>query len=381
MKLAYTTTFDAQDIHNWSGTPYHMSQALIAEGIAVDFIGSLKRHLPRFFKLKQTYYKLIADQRESPRFNITAAKYYSQQVSKQLATRNDIDAIISPLINPIAYLQTDKPIILWTDALYSALVGFYPPFNHHSAQTIAQGNAITSAALARCQLAIFSSEWAAHSACELYGASKEKIRVIPFGANLTDSPGEEEIKQIIKNRREDKIKLLFLAKSWERKGGDIVLAVAEALHKAQVPVELTIVGIQPKLSSPYPSYIKPLGFISKHDPQGKLRLREILSQTDFLFVPSRAEAYGIVFCEANAFAIPCLSSYVGGISTIIKNNINGMTFALDATIDVYCDYIVKTWQDRLQYQALAFSSFNEYKNRLNWSHAIKTLKNYINEVI
>jgi glycosyltransferase involved in cell wall biosynthesis len=375
MRIAYTTTFDANDIHNWSGTPFHMSHALAEQGIDVEYIGSLKRKLPPFFKVKQTLKKYISDQRESPRFNVTAAKFYSEQVAKQLSGKS-VDAIVSPLINPIAYLDCKQPIVLWTDALYAAILGFYPAFAYHSANSVQHGNAMTAECLARCKLAIFSSDWAANSAIELYGASKDKVRVVPFGANLQQSPNPDDVRISIKQRANDKIKLLFLAKSWERKGGDIVLAVAKALHEAGHPVELTIVGYTPKLDI-IPPYSKCLGFISKHQPAGKQRLQQLLSETHFLFVPSRAEAYGIVFCEANAYGVPCLSTHVGGISTVIKNNINGMTFALDASVNVYCDYIVELMRDRKRYEDMALASQNEFVTRLNWQAASSNVKNML----
>ena len=277
MRIAYTSTFDSQDIHNWSGTPYYMAKALAHAPFSVTYIGSLKRTLAPFFKAKQVYAKYIQQQRESPRFNIVAAKAYSPQVALQLSTLA-ADVIISPLINPIAYLDCKQPIILWTDAVYAALVGFYPPFASHSASTILQGNAITQACLSRCRFAIFSSEWAADTAIHFYGVSKDKVKVIPFGANLDSYPSLLKAKEFIAQRSLKKIKLLFLAKSWERKGGDIVLAVAKALYQAGYPVELTIVGYQPPALTPAPPYVTCLGFISKHTVAGKTKLQQLLAE-------------------------------------------------------------------------------------------------------
>lgn len=379
MRMAYTTIFDASNVHNWSGTPFHMSRAFAERGIEVNYIGKLKRQLPRFFKLKQIYKKYLSDQRESPRFNVHAAKHYSQQVAEQLKTLS-ADVIVSPLINPIAYLDCKQPIVLWTDALYAALIGFYSPFSAHSSSSVAQGNIVTAECLSRCSLALFSSDWAARSAIELYGVAREKVNVIPFGANIDTCPTPEEMQNMIKQRSQDKIKLLFLAKSWERKGGDVVLAVAKALYEAGYPVELTIVGYQPPNLDPIPPYVKSLGFISKHGPDGKNRIQTLLSETHFLFVPSRAEAYGIVFCEANAFGVPCLTTYVGGISTIVEDNVNGMTFALDASIENYCNYIVNMMQDRNRYNELALSSYHAYKTRLNWEVATEKAKQLIQTI-
>lgn len=380
MKMAYTTIFDAKNVHNWSGTPYHMSRAFAEQGIHVDYIGSLKRKLPPFFKVKQVFKKYLSDQRESPRFNIHAAKNFSAQVAERLE-KIAADVIVSPLINPIAYLNCKQPIVLWTDALYAALIGFYSPFSAHSSASVAQGNTVTAECLSRCKLALFSSDWAARSAIELYGVHREKVKVIPFGANIDSYPNPEEMQHIIKKRARDKIKLLFLAKSWERKGGDVVLSVADALHKSGYPVELTIVGYQPPNLKPIPPYVQLLGFISKHTPDGKNRIQALLAETHFLFVPSRAEAYGIVFCEANAFGVPCLTTYVGGIGTIVKDNINGMTFALDASSKSYCDYIVNLMQDRNRYEELALSAYHTYQTRLNWQAATLQAKKLIEEII
>lgn len=381
MRIAYTTTFDARAVHNWSGTPFHMANAFQEAGVDIDYIGNLKRNLPRFFKARQLFRDIICDQRESPRFNCFSAQAYSQQVAMQLKKLN-VDAIVSPLINPIAYLDTHKPIALWTDALYAALVGFYPPFSKHSARTIMEGNAITQECLARCRLAIFSSDWAARSALELYGTSREKVHVVPFGANLESEPTYPAIQEYIANRDPKKLRLLFLAKSWERKGGDIVLKVTHALHAAGYPVELTIVGYHPPelKNNNYP-YIHTLGFISKRSPLGKAQIESLLANTHFLFVPSRAEAYGIVFCEANAFAVPCLTTYVGGIGTIVKDNFNGLTFGLDDKIQTYCERIVALWESEQRYKELALSSYNEFTTRLNWKVAVGRVKELLGECL
>ena len=379
MKIAYATTFDARDVHNWSGTPYHMSHTLKNAGVEIEYIGSLKRKLPPFFKWKQVFKKWACDQRESPRFNRFAANHYSQQVMQQLKSLS-VDAILAPLINPIAYLDCKQPIILWTDALYAALLGFYPPFFYHSPSSMQQGNEITAACLSRASLAIFSSDWAARSALELYGISKEKVKVVPFGANIDSYPNYSDIQTIIKKRSCHTIQLLFLAKSWERKGGDIALAVAKTLHDAGHAVKLTIVGYTPTLEKSLP-YVDCLGFISKQSPEGQTKIKALLSNSHFLILPSRADACPMVFAEANSFGLPCLTSYVGGISTAITNNINGMMFALDAPTTTYCDHIVNRMQDRKGYETLALSSYNEFITRLNWKVATEQVKKYIKERI
>jgi hypothetical protein len=72
---------------------------------------------------------------------------------------------------------------------------------------------------------------------------------------------------------------------------------------------------------------------------------------------------------------------VGGISTIVKDHINGMTFGLNATVDEYCHYIVNTFSQPNQYQTLAHASRNEFDTRLNWKIAANNVSNMISELI
>lgn len=379
MNLCFTTTFNGQDIHNWSGTPYHMSRAFIENGHSLEYIGNLSRQLPVGFKLKQ-FFKKLCGQRESPRFNQFVAKQYSAQVATQLRNKK-FDAIISPLLNPIAFLNCEQPTVLWTDALYAGLLGFYPGFARHSANSIRDGNAISEAALKNCRLAIFSSDWAARTALEIYGADEKKIKVVPFGANIECHHTENDIRLMLTSRPRDRVKLLFIGKHWHRKGGDIVFQIAKALHASGQPVEVNFVGCQPPAGVEIPPYIFCHGFISKRTPDGMNKIKKLFSESHFLFVPSRAEACAIVFAEANAFGLPVLTSYVGGITTVIKNNINGMTFSLDTNEKIYCEYITQLMQNYTHYETLALSAFNQYQTRLNWKVATETVTEIIKKTL
>jgi glycosyltransferase involved in cell wall biosynthesis len=362
--------------------PFYMSQAFEEQGHTLERLGGLKRRLPPFFKLKQAWKKQTCGQRESPRFNITAAHHYSEQIAQNLAHSNT-EVVISPLVNPIAYLDCKQPIVLWTDALYASLIGFYPAFSNHSASSIQHGNTITRECLDRCQLALFSSDWAARTATEIYGISQDKVKIVPFGANITQAPTKEDIPIFLKKRSPQVIKLLFVAKRWDdpRKGGDIVLKVAKALHENGHAVELHCLGRYSKKNTEALPYVRLHGFVSKHTPEGRQKIANLYASAHFLFMPSRAEACAMVFAEANAFALPCLTSHVGGISTVVKNNINGMTFGLDSSIETYCDYITNLMDNYDEYEKLALSSFNEYETRLNWKVATARATELIQKII
>ncbi len=380
MKIGYATTFDSQDVDNWSGTPFFMANGLKKQFIHFSYIGKLKRRLPINFRLTQLWKKFRYGERESPRFNCVAAKKYSLQLERKIA-EIPLDVIIAPQINPIAYFNGKTPLILWTDALYAGLSRFYPGFTRHSESSIQQGHEMTQECLGRLRLAIFSSDWAANVAIQCYGLSKEKVKVVPFGANFHCDHTKDDVMRFLKLRSRQSIKLLFIGKDWDRKGGEIAYRVAKAIHRAGFQVELNIVGCAPPERLHIPNYIYFHGVISKKTTDGLMKIKKLLSESHFLFVPSRAEAYGIVFCEANAFGLPCISSNVGGIETIIKNGVNGRCFSLNTSIEDYVEYIIMLMQNYSQYEALALSSFHEYEKRLNWEVATKTVKGLIEAVV
>jgi glycosyltransferase involved in cell wall biosynthesis len=101
-------------------------------------------------------------------------------------------------------------------------------------------------------------------------------------------------------------------------------------------------------------------------PEQHAKLTSLFINAHFLFVPSRAEAFGMVFCEANAFGIPAIATATGGTCTIIRDGVNGYALPLSAGPPEYAKLIGAIAADELEYRRLAESSFAEFEERLNW---------------
>ena len=132
--------------------------------------------------------------------------------------------------------------------------------------------------------------------------------------------------------------------------------------------------------SDFPNFVINHGFINKSTTEGKEKIDKIIANSHFLIHPTRAEAYGLALCEANSFGVPCLTTNIGGIPTIIKNGLNGQLFSLKDTAQNYVDYVLKTFNDFNDYKQLALSSFNEYESRLNWNVAGKSIVNLLKQL-
>lgn len=387
MHLAYVTTYEASRLkgsNEWSGTGYYIGRALKNQSISLDYIGPLQE--PYGFnnirKAKRLYYKLLERRNYQTDADVRTLKAYAKQVSKKLNnSQKQIDIVFSATVNPIAYLETSHPIVFWADATFANIKDFYPIYTNLSESVIHDWNQMESLALQKTKIAIYSSDWAAQSSINDYGADPFKVKVIPFGSNVDSPFTHETIKDVIATRPTDRCKLLFLGVDWIRKGGHVAYEVAEKLNKSGLKTELTVVGCEPMIDGVIPDFVKPLGFISKATQEGQDQISQLLMDSHFLILPTIADCTPIVFAEANSLGLPCLSTTVGGVPTMIRDGFNGQLFSPEGNISDYCDYITNLFANYKDYKNLALSAFHEYESRLNWSVAGREVKKLLETVL
>jgi glycosyltransferase involved in cell wall biosynthesis len=364
MRIAYVTKNDPSDVHEWSGSTYYMNQALKEAGVQTLSIGNLQEGSHYLWNgVKKEFYKRVLAKTYQKERNPVFLRYLSRQVEGALQA-SGVDAVLSPGTLPLAYLKTDRPIAFWTDATFAGLVDYYPGFMDLCAETIRDGNAAEQAALSKCRLAIFSSDWAARTALESYDVDPSKVKVVPFGANIECDRDLAGIERIVSERTFEFCKLLFAGVDWRRKGGDVAVRVAEMLNQRGLRTELHLVGCRPP--GPTPDFVKVHGFISKKTEQGRGFLDGLFKNSHFFILPTRAECCAVVFAEASSFGLPTVAADVGGVSTAVRTGLNGMAISPGDDPAKYCDFIMEQWSARDRYRDLCLTSFREYSERLNW---------------
>jgi glycosyltransferase involved in cell wall biosynthesis len=369
MNVTYLTEYDATNIHKFSGLGYYIGRSLENQGCKIDYITLPKKNKRFIFIIKLLYYKLLGKSYDVNR-EPYISKHYALIVNKLLNSNTDI--IFSPGTLPVALLKTNVPVVIYTDACFAGMINFYKYFTNMPEETIRNGNLLEQSALSNCTMAIFSSSWAAESAIKNYQILKSKVFVVPFGANIESNLNEEAILEIIERKSTGIIKLLFLGVDWERKGGDVALETSIILNASGFRTELHIVGSEmPGVE--FPSFVVNHGFVSKSTKGGRDLLNDLLMNSHFLILPTKADCTPVVYSEANSFGLPCLTTNVGGIPSIIESGVNGKTFLIGESPLSYVEYICEMVRDREAYNHLCMSSFKQYKNRLNWSTSGKEL--------
>lgn len=385
MNLAYVTSYDTLDPHAFGGRGLYITQALRVQGFSLDYICPLEQRLwsSLVARVKTRYYDGVPRTRYTGTRDRILLKDYALQIARRLSDSN-ADVLFSPVSpgsQPIAYLDCSQPIVIWTDTTLAGVIGFYDNYRNLCKETIRDGMENERSALNRCSLAIYTSDWAAQIAINTYHLDESKVKVVPFGPYLECDRGLDDIKDMVASRPADKCRLLFVGMKWSRKGGDIAVNVAKKLNEAGLDTELTIAGCQLPENGPVHGFIKSAGTINKHTTVGLRELNKLMAESHLLILPTRADCAPAAIREACSFGVPCVTTDVGGIPTLVRNNLNGKLFSLDAGIEEYCTYICSLFSDYARYENLAFSTFNEYTSRLSWSVAGKSVKKLLSELV
>ncbi|MBE9208503.1 glycosyltransferase family 4 protein [Nostoc sp. LEGE 06077] len=388
MKIAYATINDISNPSSWSkdiqgicAAGYNISQHLTDESVEIDYLGPLNKNFTALTKLKWSFYHYISKKDYYRWAEPLIVKNYAHQLHKKLKNSDSNIVLCPENIVPITYLECKQPIVLWTDATLSSLINFYRHMENLCQENIRNIHSMEAEALNRCKLIIYTSDWAAKQAMKTYNIAANKIQVVPYGANLICNRNIEDIKNIIQSKPNTPCKLLFIGVDWIRKGGSIAFHITKELNNLGLKTELTIVGCKPQINESLPQFVKYIEFIDKSKKAGLEKINQLFAEAHFLILPTIADCTPHVVAEANSFGVPAISTNVGGLATLIHDDLNGKIFPLDANISAYCNYIITMMSNDHDYYQLAFSSFYEYQNRLNWNVAVQKTKKLIKDLI
>jgi glycosyltransferase involved in cell wall biosynthesis len=367
LKIAFIHVNDPADPHTWSGIPSTILGHLIRSGAQVETIGPLNRSIRYLLSPIWVYCKASRRAYHPDREPLLTASF-ARQIEREMRGRR-FDAILATETFIISRLNRPEPITYWSDGIWDLMAGYY----YHNALTSFQEKARLheKQGMEHAAHAVYSSDWAADGARKYYGVSNSKLTVIPFGPNLHITHSSADIEVAIRARRGDICRLLFLGVDWERKGGQIALDAARLLNRQGLKTELMVVGC--KVPGEKPDFVTELGYVSKRTVEGRTLLSELLRTSHFLILPTRAECSAIVFCEAAAFGLPIVTTDTGGISTYVRQDVNGIRLPLTASAEAYSENIARLFQDRAAYESMAQNGWREFQSRLNWESSVKSL--------
>ncbi|GHV16959.1 glycosyl transferase [Bacteroidia bacterium] len=314
----------------------------------------------------------ISGKNFTPHFTYPA-KRSSKKTNKKLL--DSVDLIFTPAASScVAYLKTNKPIVYLSDTAFSLMVNYY--YFNLSDFNIKEGNKIEQLTARNSTHIIVSSDWAKKAYIEYYSVPEEKISVIEFGANIDGI----ELVNNTDNKTNGPLNILFLGVEWKRKGGDVAVECVRKLNESGINAHLYIVGTgTPKEYLKY-DFIKPIGFLNKNKDSEYQQLREIISKSDILLLPTRAECSAIAFSEASAYGLPIFTYDTGGIANYVINGKNGYRLDLSANGDGFANRI-KECIEKDELPLLKKGCENIYNSNLNWNVWTEKVRNIIDNCL
>lgn len=368
MKIAFLTNAHPENRRAWSGLNYFMRRSLELAGLEVVPIGSLSFPLLLW---PERIYRRVAERAFGARrlfwtHDLRVTRHRAHEVERRLKD-TQVDAIFSPGSMVVSQLESKLPIYFWSDATFALMRDYYFPSKQLEPCTMSDAERLEYASLYKATHAFYASDWAADSAVRDYFVPREKVTVVPMGANLEVAPGRDEVERWIDARPARPVRFCLIGVEWLRKGCDYAVEVVKHLNEQGIESELTIAGCRVPKGVTLPPCVKTMGFVRNWTPEGKAVIRKLFADSHFLIVPSRAECFGLVFAEASAHGVPSLASDTGGIPSVVSNGVNGYRVALGENfVAEAARRVSELMADREKYRALALSSYQEFLTRLNW---------------
>lgn len=115
--------------------------------------------------------------------------------------------------------------------------------------------------------------------------------------------------------------VLFIGRHWEAKGGPVLLEAFRQARAVHPSLRLLVAGCSPAVGD-YPG-VEVVGPVDKGTPTGAARLLSLYREADLFCMPSRFDAFGIVFVEAMLHGVACVGSRHAAMPEIIAEGETG----------------------------------------------------------
>ena len=373
-RIAFATIGDARDVKFWSGTPFYMWKALEKEGNEVIHLGPLRAPILPLYKAHARLRRTFRMRALPPLYFAPVVEQYVADAARKIRTASP-DIVFAPAGSIFAWSVPNSVLLAYaSDATFRLADNYHPNSRNLSRAARETMERLERNTIARADLLIYPSEWAAESAIRDYGADPARVHVIPWGANLEDPPNRATV---LGSRKPGPCRLLLIGVDWREKGADIAIETLTELKDRGVEAELVICGCTP----PKPVIqdgLTIIPYLDKNNPEQRNRLFQLYNDADFFLLPTRAECYGIVFCEAAAHGVPSIAPATGGVPCAVRDGETGILVPPNATKADYAAVIAEIYANPARLARLRQSCRDAFEARLNWQVWARRVSDLIN---
>jgi glycosyltransferase involved in cell wall biosynthesis len=241
--ILYLTRLDPYCLRSWSGLNYFILKAL-QKNFNVVTVGPLSNRIRFFYIFKRFFYSIFRIKFDIDR-PIKVARDFASQIKKKTANKR-YDAIVTSEPYLVSFLETKKPVFIYTDFLFSTLYHDYYKKVKVCSETLFDGNYCELTSLKKSKKILLTSQYAINHASNYYKIKKSSFSYLPFGANFNLIPNKNKIIQTIKNKQYEICNLISSGVDWNRKGMDKAIEVVNRINEKGIRAKLYIVGAKYK---------------------------------------------------------------------------------------------------------------------------------------
>lgn len=170
----------------------------------------------------------------------------------------------------------------------------------------------------RARAIVATSEWAANDLRAHYPDCAGKVHVLPYPVRARADAGLLDERYVRATASQAPVRVLFMGGDFPRKGGfDLLHAWRAASLNGRASLDL--VTDWPLDTRNLPGGVRVLRGITPHTPEWEAAWRG----ADLFVMPTRHEAFGMVFQEAAAAGVPAIGTNVNAVPEIVRDSVTG----------------------------------------------------------
>lgn len=358
IRLAFVCSGDPLDVLTWSGTPFHMIEALRKE---FDIVETIRRPWPGWF----TFLRKASRRLSNGKVDVYWWPFFSRIAGARTIdtiTKAKADAAFVVAASPLGAELTKLTRVAYvSDATFSLMEDYNLGIRRLGSPLKRWARDSESQCITGAVASFLPSDWARDSAIRDHGGDAKNVFTVPWGSNMPvpDSIPPEQ-------RSRDQWRLLFVGTDWVGKGGEIALETIAEMRRRGHDVHLDIVGSSP----PEPRQIEGItfhGFLDKRKPADREKLHQLFRSAHAFFLPTRSEALGIVFAEAASYGLPSVTYRTGGISAMVAEGQTGVLLEEGSPPIAFADALIGLLGDWDTYLRMAHAAPKRSEEVLNWA--------------
>lgn len=333
----------------------------------VTYVGPINPRINLYQKLKSKCLRTIGKKGDFIFFSQDRLNSIKNEIISKCSTSASMDFFhgFTPWINT----QSHRPFVTWSDCTFHDYLRIYHDpaiFKEEDINRIEQAEAKW---LARAQRVLFTSEWGASRACQIYDLSESKVGVVGIFGEV--EPPEKDAFQGGQS-------FLFVSTNFEAKGGAIVLEAFRQIRISHPEATLTIVGDGPS-NCDIPG-VALIGFLRKEVPEEAAKFGQLFAQARAVVHPTRSDILPLMLVEAGYFGVPVISTRRFAIPEFVDNGVSGILIENPNSVDEIHNGMVAMLNDAT-YSPMRTAAWQKARVDFSREHFVVRLAKEVSKVI